>query len=201
MNCVLDIEEIRALLPHRYPLLLVDRVIEITPGERIVGYKNVSVNEPFFNGHFPGQAVMPGVYILESMAQVAAIMMLCLPEHKGKLALLGSIDNARFRKPVVPGDTLVTEATVDWIKQAFGKVTLISRVDGQEVAKCEMKFAFKSRVEPSHSSIYDKITNAYRDHTTIGALVPGGHSDGDSIVPIAPGDRETQPNRGEGDRG
>ncbi len=201
MDCILDIEEIRALLPHRYPLLLVDRVLEITPGQRIVGYKNVTVNEPFFNGHFPGQAVMPGVYILESMAQVAAIMMLCLPEHKGKLALMGSIDNARFRKPVVPGDSLVTEATVEWIKQSFGKVSLISRVDGQEVARCDMKFAFKPRVEASHKTVYDKITNAYRTHTAGSAQPPGGQADGDPIVSIDSGDHSTQATGGEADRG
>jgi 3-hydroxyacyl-[acyl-carrier-protein] dehydratase len=201
MDCILGIEEIRALLPHRYPLLLVDRVVEITPGQRIVGYKNVTINEPFFNGHFPGQAVMPGVYILESMAQVAAIMMLCLPEHKGKLALMGSIDNARFRKPVVPGDSLVTEATVDWIKQSFGKVSLISRVDGQEVARCDMKFAFKVRMEASHNSVYEKITNAYRTHTADSAHISGGHTDGDPIVSIDPGDHSAQATGGEADCG
>src|SRR5580658_7463771 len=201
MGCILDIEEIRALLPHRYPLLLVDRIVEITPGERIVGYKNVTINEPFFNGHFPGQAVMPGVYILESMAQVAAIMMLCLPEHKGKLALLGSIENARFRRPVVPGDTLVTEATVDWIKGAFGKVTLKSKVDGQEAAKCDMKFAFKPIVESSHSSVYDKITNAYQTHQADNAKRLGDKADGNSHVGVKAGENaEPQPG-GEADRG
>ena len=201
MDCILGIEEIRALLPHRYPLLLVDRVVEITPGQRIVGYKNVTINEPFFNGHFPGQAVMPGVYILESMAQVAAIMMLCLPEHKGKLALMGSIDNARFRKPVVPGDALVTEAKVDWIKQSFGKVTLVSRVDGQEVARCDMKFAFKSSVEASHSSVYEKITSAYRTHSADSAHASGGQLDGDPIVSSESGDHSAQADGGEAERG
>jgi 3-hydroxyacyl-[acyl-carrier-protein] dehydratase len=182
MDCILDVEEIRALLPHRYPLLLVDRITEITPGKRVVGYKNVTINEPFFNGHFPGQAVMPGVYIIESMAQVAAIMMLCLPEHKGKLALLAGIENARFREPVIPGDRLVTEATVNWIRGTFGQVTLMSRVDGQEVARCDMKFAFKPITEASHNKVYEKITNAYRNPLSESALPSGDVTDGDTLV-------------------
>jgi hypothetical protein len=135
------------------------------------------------------------------MAQVAAIMMLCLPEHKGKLALMGTIDNARFRKPVVPGDTLVTEATVDWIKQAFGKVSLISRVDGQEVARCDMKFAFKINVEPSHDSVYEKITNAYRTYTADGAHLAGGLTDGDPIISGEAATSSTNANGGEADCG
>src|SRR5580658_7338643 len=149
MGCILDIEEIRALLPHRYPLLLVDRVVEITPGQRIVGYKNVTINEPFFDGHFPGQAVMPGVLILESMAQVAALMMLCLPEHQGKLAMLARLDNARFLQPVVPGDALLTEAIVEWIRGPYGKVNLTTRVAGNKVASCTINFKFQERTSSS----------------------------------------------------
>jgi hypothetical protein len=102
---------------------------------------------------------------------------------------------------VVPGDSLVTEATVDWIKQSFGKVTLISRVDGQEVARCDMKFAFKVRVEASHNSVYEKITNAYRTHTADSAHVSGGQTDGDSICANESGDSTTQETGGEADRG
>jgi beta-hydroxyacyl-ACP dehydratase FabZ len=182
MECILDIEEIRVLLPHRYPLLLVDRVVAITPGKSIIGYKNVSINEPIFQGHFPGQAVFPGVYIIESMAQVAAIMVLCLPEHRGKIALLASIENARFRKPVVPGDTLVTEANVEWIKSTFGKVSLVSKVDGQEVARCDMKFAFKESELPSHNFVVDKINRAYEAHIAEAASLAeaGDQADGAS---------------------
>jgi len=177
MDLILDIEEIRTLLPHRYPLLLVDRILSMVPGKSIVGYKNVSINEPFFNGHFPGQAVMPGVLIIESMAQVAAIMVLCLPEHSGKLVLLAGIEDARFRKPVVPGDKMVTEATVMWIKGSFGKVSLITRVDGQEVASCQMKFAFKDHTPPSHKSTYDKIMKAFSDYANADKQL-GGEEDG-----------------------
>lgn len=177
MDLILDIEEIRTLLPHRYPLLLVDRILSMVPGKSIVGYKNVSINEPFFTGHFPGQAVMPGVLIIESMAQVAAILVLCLPEHAGKLVLLAGIEDARFRKPVVPGDTMITEATVMWIKGSFGKVSLSTRVDGQEVASCEMKFAFKAHTPPTHKATYDKIMKAFDEYANA-QKQPGGEGDG-----------------------
>src|SRR5437763_14754332 len=104
---MLDTEQIRAYLPHRYPMLLVDRILGIEPGKRAVGLKNVRVNEEFFNGHFPGQAMMPGVLILEAMAQVGGVLMLSHPDYKDKLAVIGGIENVRFRKPVVPGDALV----------------------------------------------------------------------------------------------
>src|SRR5437660_5597430 len=103
---MLDIEAIREFLPHRYPMLLVDRILEIEPDKRAVGLKNVTINEDFFNGHFPGQAMMPGVLILEAMAQVAGALLLSIPESKNKLAVIASMENARFRKPVVPGDAL-----------------------------------------------------------------------------------------------
>src|ERR1700729_1226450 len=99
MSESLDVEAIRALLPHRYPMLLVDCILELTPGERVVGLKNVTINEPFFDGHFPGQAVMPGVLILESMAQVAGLIILSLSEQRGKIPFLASMDNVKFRKP------------------------------------------------------------------------------------------------------
>lgn len=140
MSSVLDIEAIRKLLPHRYPMLLVDKIIEWQPGERVVGVKNVTINESFFNGHFPEKAVMPGVLILESMAQVACLIMLLAPEHRHKLPYLGGIDRCRLRKPVVPGDTLVIEATLLGTHGDAGKVQMVARVEGQEVARCEMLF-------------------------------------------------------------
>ena len=92
---MMDIEEIRSILPHRYPMLLVDRILEIEPGKRALGLKNVSVNEDFFNGHFPGQAMMPGVLILEAMAQVAGVLILPVPDHQHKLAVIGGLDSVR----------------------------------------------------------------------------------------------------------
>src|SRR5579862_8897555 len=147
MSETLDVEAIRALLPHRYPMLMVDRVLELTPGVRVVGLKNVTINEPFFNGHFPDQAVMPGVLILETMAQVAGLIMLSVPEYYGSLAFLGGINKFRFLKPVVPGDTLITEATVVGRRGPIGKALMVARVDGQIVARGEMIFKIVPRGE------------------------------------------------------
>ena len=137
---MLDIEQIRSFLPHRYPMLLVDRILEIEPGKRAVGLKNVTINEDFFNGHFPGQAMMPGVLILEAMAQVGGVLMLSVPMHKDKLAVIGSIENAKFRKPVVPGDALITEVELLAQRKSFGKVRFTARVNDEIVASCEMIF-------------------------------------------------------------
>src|SRR5437660_3326087 len=110
---MLTITEIMKILPHRYPMLLVDRVLEIDPGKRIVGIKNVSANEQFFQGHFPGAPVMPGVLIVEAMAQCAAVLILRdIPNREEKLFLFGGVDKARFRKPVVPGDQLRLECDI-----------------------------------------------------------------------------------------
>ena len=105
----LNIEQIEALLPHRYPFLLVDRILECTPGQGAKGMKCVTANEPFFQGHFPGYKVMPGVLIIEALAQVGAVAILSVPENKGKLALFGGIKNARFKRQVRPGDVLELE--------------------------------------------------------------------------------------------
>ena len=110
----LNIEQIKELIPHRYPFLLVDRITECVPGERAVGLKCVSANEPFFQGHFPEFAVMPGVLIVEALAQVGAVAILSVPENKGKLALFGAIKNARFKKQVRPGDQLELRCTAAW---------------------------------------------------------------------------------------
>ncbi len=147
---MLDIEQIRSFLPHRYPMLLVDRILEIDPGKRAVGLKNVTVNEDYFNGHFPGQAMMPGVLILEAMAQVGGVLMLSLPEHRNKLAVIGGIENVRFRKPVVPGDALITEVEVLNVRRSFGKVRLTGRVNDEVVASCEMMFGLVDRRTDNH---------------------------------------------------
>ena len=108
---MLSIEEIKKIIPHRYPFLLVDKVLEMKPGESCIGIKNVSINEPFFQGHFPNKPLMPGVLIVEAMAQVGAIALMSLDENKDKLAVFAGIDKIRFKKQVVPGDTLRIEVT------------------------------------------------------------------------------------------
>jgi len=137
---MLDIEQIRACLPHRYPMLLVDRILEIDPGRRAVGLKNVTINEDFFNGHFPSQAIMPGVLIIEAMAQVGGVLMLAVPEYRNTIPVIARIDNVRFRKPVVPGDTLITEVNVLYFRNRIGHVKLEGRVEGETVAEAEMHF-------------------------------------------------------------
>jgi len=136
---VLNIIEIMKLLPHRYPMLLIDRVLELDPGKRIVGLKNVSANEQFFQGHFPGAPVMPGVLIVEAMAQCSAVLFLRdLPERDKKLFLFGGVDKARFRKPVVPGDQLIMECEVLQRRASTVKMKGIARVGGAVVAEAEM---------------------------------------------------------------
>ena len=137
----LDIEGIREILPHRYPFLLVDRITEMEPGKRAIGIKNVTANEPFFQGHFPNRAIMPGVLIIEAMAQVGGVMILALEENRGKLAYIGTVNDAKFRRPIVPGDTLVMEVELTRIRGNMGKVRCAARVDGQEVASAEIMFA------------------------------------------------------------
>lgn len=138
---LLDIEAIKEILPHRYPFLLVDRIVALTPGKHAIGRKAVTSNEAFFQGHFPQRAVMPGVLVIEAMAQVGGVMMLTLPRAKGKLAFLGNIDGARFRRPVVPGDLLECETILLKIRGDMGKVACYARVDGQVVAEAEIMFA------------------------------------------------------------
>jgi len=134
----LDINEIRAILPHRYPFLLVDRIVEMEP-ERIVGIKQVTLNEPFFQGHFPDFPVMPGVLIVEAMAQAAGVLVLkSMPDRANKLVLLVAIENARFRRPVIPGDTLRMEMKVIKRKASVVKMAGIATVDGQVAAEVEV---------------------------------------------------------------
>ena len=135
---ILDIQAIRDILPHRYPMLLVDAVIELE-AERIVGIKNVTANEPFFVGHFPDFPVMPGVLIVEAMAQVAGILVLSsIPDRKNKLVLLASIEEAKFRRPVLPGHQLRIEMKVTRRKATVAKMHGQATVDGNVVAEAEM---------------------------------------------------------------
>jgi 3-hydroxyacyl-[acyl-carrier-protein] dehydratase len=138
---ILNVQQIEKLLPHRYPFLLVDRVVELEGGKRIVALKCVTMNEPFFTGHFPGTPVMPGVLIIEALAQTAAILALAgmtEEERKGKVTYFMGIDGARFRKPVVPGDRLELSVEVVKAKGAVLKVKGEAKVDGQVVAEAEI---------------------------------------------------------------
>lgn len=137
----MDIGEILKVIPHRYPFLLVDRILEVEPGRRAVGLKQVTINEPFFQGHFPGYPIMPGVLIVEALAQVGAVAVLSLPENRNRLALFAGIDNFRFRRPVVPGDSLRLEVELVRMRGAVGKGQARALVDGQVVADGELLFA------------------------------------------------------------
>ena len=137
----LDINTIQKILPHRYPFLLVDRIVEIG-GNRVVGIKNVTINEPFFQGHFPGHPIMPGVLIVEAMAQVGGVGALNMKINIGKLAYFLSIDSARFRKPVVPGDVLRMEIDLLKTKMNIMKTHGVAKVDNEVVAEADMMFAF-----------------------------------------------------------
>ncbi len=139
----MDIGQILKTIPHRYPFLLVDRILEVEPGRRAVGLKQVTINEPFFQGHFPGYPIMPGVLIVEALAQVGAVAVLSLPENRDKLALFAGIDNFRFRRPVVPGDSLRLEVELTRMRGAVGKGQARALVDGQVVADGELMFALR----------------------------------------------------------
>jgi len=134
----LNIQEISAVLPHRYPMLMVDRIVEIHETS-IVGIKNVTVNEPHFNGHFPGYPIMPGVLIVEAMAQVGGILIGSVNPHtRGKVMFLASVDEAKFRKPVVPGDQLRIEMKIVRMKHTVAKMQGVATVDGQVVAEATL---------------------------------------------------------------
>jgi len=137
--------EIRALIPHRYPFLLVDRVDELEPGLRAVGIKNVTQNEPFFEGHFPEYPVMPGVLIVEAMAQVGAVGVMAVEEYRQKLALFAGIDGVRFRRQVVPGDVLRMEVEISRLKGQIGRGKGRATVDGQRVCEADLMFAFAEK--------------------------------------------------------
>jgi 3-hydroxyacyl-[acyl-carrier-protein] dehydratase len=136
----MNINEIKAIIPHRYPFLLIDRIESIEAGKKVVAKKNVTANEEFFNGHFPQEPVMPGVLIIEALAQAGAVALLSLDEFKGKTAYFGGIDKARFRQKVVPGDTLQLEVEIIKVKKIAGTGKGIAYVNGKKVAEAELTF-------------------------------------------------------------
>ena len=150
---MLDINDIRAILPHRYPFLLVDRIVELE-AERIVGIKNVTANEPFFNGHFPDFPVMPGVLIIEAMAQTAGVLVLkTIADRANKLVLLVAVENARFRRPVVPGDSLRMEMKVIKRKASVAKMAGVATVDGLVVAEAEVMCKLADKEEKPANAV------------------------------------------------
>ena len=144
---VLTIEEIKEIIPHRYPFLLVDRILELEPLKRGVGIKNVTANEPFFQGHFPNKPVLPGVLLLEAMAQVGGVSLLYPDENRGKIAYFAGMEGVKFRKPVVPGDQVRMEAEVTRLRGSVGKVRAEAFVEGQLVAEAEFMFALSDKQE------------------------------------------------------
>lgn len=136
----MDINQIMDTIQHRYPFLLVDRITELETGVRVVGVKNVSMNEPFFQGHFPGNPIMPGVLIVEHAAQVGCMLILTAPEHAGKLGLFTSIDDVKFRRQVTPGDQLVTEVVMVQSSSRAGRVRFTAKVDGNIAAEGTIMF-------------------------------------------------------------
>ena len=137
---MLDITEIKKIIPHRYPMLLIDRVEELIPGEKAVAKRNVTINEVLFIGHFPVNPVMPGVLIVEALAQTGAVALLSLPEFKGKTAYFGGIKSAKFRKVVRPGDSLRLEVTLEKIRNNVGLGKAVATVDGKKACTAELTF-------------------------------------------------------------
>lgn len=137
---MLNSQQIQEIIPHRYPFLLVDKVIEMEVGKSAVGIKNVTINEPFFQGHFPGHPVMPGVLIVEALAQVGAIALLSSDAYKGKLALFAGIDEVRFKRQVVPGDTLRLEVEIISVRRGIGKGQVVAYVEDQIACKGQIMF-------------------------------------------------------------
>lgn len=145
---MIDIYQILKHLPHRYPILLVDRILEFNQEERrAVGLKNVSINEPYFQGHYPGLPIMPGVLILESMAQVGAAVLLMMPEFENAVPLIGAIDDVKFRRQVIPGDQLRLECEILWMRRGIGRMKGTASVDGEVAATMELTFKLAPRQE------------------------------------------------------
>ncbi len=142
-----NIELIYKYLPHRYPMLLVDRIVSVSEdGKSCRGLKNVTINEPFFQGHYPGKPIMPGVLILESMAQVGAALFLSKPEYADTVPLIGAIDNGKFKRMVVPGDQLIVDVEILWIRGYVGRMKGVATVDGEIAASMEMTFKLAPQV-------------------------------------------------------
>jgi 3-hydroxyacyl-[acyl-carrier-protein] dehydratase len=137
----IDIRQIMEILPHRYPLLLVDRILELEPGRRALGYKNITFNEPVFSGHFPGNPLLPGVYMIEAMAQLGGAVVLERGEFARKVPYLAGIDKAKFRRPVVPGDRLMMEVVLEKHKRNIGWVRAEAKVDEQLACSAELMFS------------------------------------------------------------
>ena len=138
---MMDINEIREILPHRYPFLLVDRVTEVVEGKSIKGYKNVTINDQFFQGHFPEKPIMPGVLILEALAQLGAVSILSMDEFKGKIPMFAGADKVKWRKPVVPGDRLNLSCEIIKLRGPIGIGKAVATVDGKKVCEAEIMFA------------------------------------------------------------
>ena len=138
---MMDINEIREILPHRYPFLLVDRVTEVVEGKSIKGYKNVTINDQFFQGHFPEKPIMPGVLILEALAQLGAVSILSMDEFKGKIPMFAGADKVKWRKPVVPGDRLDLSCEIIKLRGPIGIGKAVATVEGKKVCEAEIMFA------------------------------------------------------------
>lgn len=151
----LEAADIMRIIPHRYPFLLVDRIVELTPGERAVGLKAVTANEPHFTGHFPGRPIMPGVLMVEALAQTAGIAVMTLEAYRGKLGLFAGIDECRFRRMVVPGDLLRLEVGVEKLRGMFGRARGVATVDGEVAAE-----ALLSIIIPRDGDLAGGLTDA-----------------------------------------
>ena len=138
---MLNVKQIQEIIPHRYPFLLIDQIVELQPGVSAVGYKNVTINEYFFQGHFPIEPIMPGVLIIEALAQVGAVSILSVEKNKGKTEYFGGINNAKFKRKVVPGDTLRLEVSIIKEKGPIGIWSAVATVDGKKVAQAELTVA------------------------------------------------------------
>ncbi len=137
----IDIRRIMETLPHRYPMLLLDRITELEPLKRAAGFKNVTINEPFFQGHFPNNPVMPGIFIIEAMAQLGGTVILEPKAATTSVPYLAGVDKVRFRRPVLPGDRLMMDVRVEWLRKTYGSLRAESQVDGQVVCTAQLMFS------------------------------------------------------------